>query len=86
MLGDGRGQLFEVAEGAVSFLKLVPTGGVTLQTAASFLEAGAIALGVGADLVNVTAFDEGRPEVITQAARAYVEIIAKTRSAQAKGE
>lgn len=63
------------------FLKLVPTGGVTLQTAASFLEAGAIALGVGADLVNVTAFAEGRPEVITDAAKAYVDVIAKTRAA-----
>jgi 2-dehydro-3-deoxyphosphogluconate aldolase/(4S)-4-hydroxy-2-oxoglutarate aldolase len=63
------------------FLKLVPTGGVTQQTAASFLEAGAIALGVGADLVNVAAFAEGRPEVITNAAKAYVEVIAKTRAA-----
>src|SRR6267154_652393 len=35
------------------YLRLVPTGGVTLQTAASFLEAGASALGVGADLVNL---------------------------------
>ncbi len=63
------------------FLKLVPTGGVTLQTAASFLEAGAIALGVGADLVNVAAFAEGKPEVITNAAKAYVDVIAKTRAA-----
>ncbi len=62
------------------FLKLVPTGGVTLQTAASFLEAGAIALGVGADLVNVAAFSEGRPEVITNAAKAYVDVIAKARA------
>ena len=35
------------------YLRLVPTGGVTLETAASFLEAGASALGVGADLVVV---------------------------------
>src|SRR3984885_10510349 len=63
------------------FLRLVPTGGVTLQTAASFLEAGAAALGVGADLVNVTAIAEGKPEVITNTAKAYVEVIAKTRAA-----
>jgi 2-dehydro-3-deoxyphosphogluconate aldolase/(4S)-4-hydroxy-2-oxoglutarate aldolase len=63
------------------FLRLVPTGGVTLQTAASFLEAGASALGVGADLVNVTAIAEGKPEMITNTARAYVEVIAKTRAA-----
>src|ERR1700761_7242492 len=37
------------------FLRLIPTGGVTLTTAADFLKAGAEALGVGADLVNVKA-------------------------------
>jgi 2-dehydro-3-deoxyphosphogluconate aldolase / (4S)-4-hydroxy-2-oxoglutarate aldolase len=62
------------------FLRLVPTGGVTLQTAASFLEAGAAALGVGADLVNLLAHAEGKPEVITNTARAYIDIIAKTRA------
>jgi 2-dehydro-3-deoxyphosphogluconate aldolase/(4S)-4-hydroxy-2-oxoglutarate aldolase len=62
------------------FLRLVPTGGVTLQTAASFLEAGAAALGVGADLVNLLAHAEGKPEVITNTARGYVDIIAKTRA------
>jgi 2-dehydro-3-deoxyphosphogluconate aldolase / (4S)-4-hydroxy-2-oxoglutarate aldolase len=62
------------------FLRLVPTGGVTLETAASFLEAGASALGVGADLVNVAAFAKGKPEVITSAARAYLDVIARTRA------
>jgi 2-dehydro-3-deoxyphosphogluconate aldolase/(4S)-4-hydroxy-2-oxoglutarate aldolase len=63
------------------FLRLVPTGGVSLQTAASFLEAGASALGVGVDLVNVSSLAEGKPEVITNAAKAYLEIIARTRAA-----
>jgi hypothetical protein len=36
---------------------------------------------VGADLVNVAALAKGRPEVITIAARAYLDIIAKTRAA-----
>jgi 2-dehydro-3-deoxyphosphogluconate aldolase/(4S)-4-hydroxy-2-oxoglutarate aldolase len=57
------------------FLKLIPTGGVTLDTAECFLKAGARALGVGGDLVNLTAVDEGRPEVITQAARAYLQVL-----------
>lgn len=63
------------------FLKLIPTGGVTLQTAESFLRAGARALGVGSDLANLTAIDEGRPEAITEAARAYLEVLAKCRTA-----
>ena len=64
-------------------LKLIPTGGVTLDTAASFLLAGASALGVGSDLVNVAAIAEGKPEIITNAARAYLNVIAKTRASRA---
>src|ERR1700728_1039110 len=66
------------------FLRLVPTGGVTLQTAASFIEAGASALGVGADLLTLLAHAEGKPEVITNTARGYVDIIAKTRGSLRK--
>lgn len=61
------------------FLKLIPTGGVTVQTAESFLNAGARALGVGSDLVNLAAIDEGKPEVITQAAKAYLQIFEQLR-------
>jgi 2-dehydro-3-deoxyphosphogluconate aldolase/(4S)-4-hydroxy-2-oxoglutarate aldolase len=63
-------------------LKLIPTGGVTHHTAAGFLEAGARALGVGSDLVNLAAIDEGRPEVITAAARVYLEIITRFRNSE----
>ena len=62
------------------FLKLIPTGGVTLETAASFINAGARALGVGSDLVNLAAIDAGQPEVITEAARAYLKVLADLRS------
>jgi 2-dehydro-3-deoxyphosphogluconate aldolase / (4S)-4-hydroxy-2-oxoglutarate aldolase len=60
-------------------LKLIPTGGVTLQTAADFLKAGARALGVGTDLVNANAVAEGKPELITNTARSYLEIIRTVR-------
>lgn len=60
-------------------LKLIPTGGVTLQTAAEFIKAGARALGVGSDLVNATAIAEGHPEMVTNAARAYLQAIAAAR-------
>lgn len=62
------------------YLQLIPTGGVTLQTAEGFLQAGARALGVGSDLVNLQAIDNGTPEVITYTARAYLEIIQRTRA------
>ncbi len=60
-------------------LKLIPTGGVTLKTAEEFIRAGARALGVGSDLVNLAAIDEGKPEIITEAAKAYLEVLAKVR-------
>jgi 2-dehydro-3-deoxyphosphogluconate aldolase/(4S)-4-hydroxy-2-oxoglutarate aldolase len=60
-------------------LKLIPTGGVTLKTAEEFIRAGARALGVGSDLVNLAAIDEGKPEIITEAARAYLEVLARVR-------
>jgi 2-dehydro-3-deoxyphosphogluconate aldolase / (4S)-4-hydroxy-2-oxoglutarate aldolase len=60
-------------------LKLIPTGGVTLQTAADFLKAGARALGVGTDLVNAAAMAEGKPEIVTTAARDYLEVIRMAR-------
>ena len=63
-------------------IPFVPTGGVNLTTAADFLAAGAAALGVGGELVQPTALKEKKPEVIADAARKFVEIVAKTRSAR----
>ena len=60
-------------------LKVIPTGGVTLETAASFIKAGARALGVGSDLVNLAAVDSGRPEIITESAKAYLKVLAEAR-------
>jgi 2-dehydro-3-deoxyphosphogluconate aldolase/(4S)-4-hydroxy-2-oxoglutarate aldolase len=60
-------------------LKLIPTGGVTLDTAASYIKAGARALGVGSDLVNLAAVDAGNAETITETARAYLKVLAEAR-------
>lgn len=56
-------------------VEMIPTGGVCLETARDFLDAGAFALGVGADLVDPQAIDQGRAEVVTNTARRYLEII-----------
>jgi 2-dehydro-3-deoxyphosphogluconate aldolase/(4S)-4-hydroxy-2-oxoglutarate aldolase len=61
-------------------LQLIPTGGVTLETAADFLKAGARALGVGTDLVNPRAIEEANPGKVTDTARAYLEIVGKFRA------
>jgi 2-dehydro-3-deoxyphosphogluconate aldolase/(4S)-4-hydroxy-2-oxoglutarate aldolase len=64
-------------------VEMIPTGGVSLATAAEFLEAGAFALGVGADLVNPKAIADGHPETITENARQYLAIVRKFRESRA---
>jgi 2-dehydro-3-deoxyphosphogluconate aldolase/(4S)-4-hydroxy-2-oxoglutarate aldolase len=56
-------------------IEMIPTGGVSQATAHSFLEAGAYALGVGADLVDTAAITGGHPETVTENARKYMEIV-----------
>ena len=60
-------------------IELVPTGGVSLKTAADFIKAGASALGVGADLVDLKAIRDGQASVITERAKQYVEIVREAR-------
>jgi 2-dehydro-3-deoxyphosphogluconate aldolase / (4S)-4-hydroxy-2-oxoglutarate aldolase len=60
-------------------IELVPTGGVSLKTAADFIKAGAMALGVGADLVDIRALRDGHDEIITERARQYLEIVREAR-------
>lgn len=61
-------------------IELVPTGGVSLKTAADFIKAGASALGVGADLVDLKALREGQQMVITERAREFVKIVREARA------
>jgi 2-dehydro-3-deoxyphosphogluconate aldolase/(4S)-4-hydroxy-2-oxoglutarate aldolase len=64
-------------------IELVPTGGVTLTTAASFIQAGAAAIGVGADLVDVEAIRAGEAQKVTAAAQAYVAAVRSARASSA---
>lgn len=75
----GGASYLKALHGPFPHLKLIPTGGVTLQTAESFIRAGARALGVGSDLVNLAAVDAGKPETITETAKAYLKILAEVR-------
>jgi len=61
-------------------IELIPTGGVSVDTAAAFIQAGAAALGVGADLVDLKALREGKADLLTERARRYVEIVKTARS------
>ena len=60
-------------------IELIPTGGVSLKTVAEFIAAGAFALGVGADLVDLAALRRGEANAITEKARQYVAAVAAAR-------
>jgi len=65
--------------GPLPQVKFMPTGGVNLDTARAYLENGAVALGVGGDLINKQLMEEGRFSEITERARKFKEIISDFR-------
>lgn len=60
-------------------VRLMPTGGVSLDNAGDWIRAGAIAVGVGSALLDAKAIDEGRLEVLTANARRIVASVASAR-------
>ena len=59
-------------------IDLVPTGGITLDSALSFLNVGAFALGVGTSLLSDAILDQ--PAEITRRARAFQELVSKNKA------
>ena len=62
-------------------VKLMPTGGVTLDNAGDWIRAGAVAVGVGSALVDAKAIDAGRFDLIRSNAERVVASVAGARSA-----
>jgi 2-dehydro-3-deoxyphosphogluconate aldolase/(4S)-4-hydroxy-2-oxoglutarate aldolase len=60
-------------------IDLFPCGGVTLQNAAAFIEAGACVLGVGRDLVDLASLREGRLDRIAERAHLFTELVRDAR-------
>ncbi len=60
-------------------VRLMPTGGVNLETAAEFLKCGACALGIGGSLVDPAAVQSGDLGRIELLARQYVQIVREAK-------
>ena len=60
-------------QGPLGSIPLIPTGGVTLDNAAYFLEAGAIAVGLSSQLFPRHALDDQEWDIITQQAQLLME-------------
>jgi 2-dehydro-3-deoxyphosphogluconate aldolase/(4S)-4-hydroxy-2-oxoglutarate aldolase len=76
----GGPKYIKALKGPLPDVPLIPTGGVNLQTAAEFLEAGAAALGIGGELVHPGHLKSGNTEAIVDAARTFVAIVKETRA------
>ena len=64
-------------------VRLIPVGGVDLETTAEFIRAGADAVGVGSALISQKLLDQGDFAEITRRARRFREEVAQGRSSKA---
>ncbi|MBI1872664.1 MAG: 2-dehydro-3-deoxyphosphogluconate aldolase [Acidobacteria bacterium] len=60
-------------------IPLVPTGGVNLQTIGAFLKAGAAAVGVGGDLIPLSALKTGDYATIAGLAARFLQAVKDAR-------
>jgi len=76
----GGAKYIKALKGPLPQVPMVPTGGVNLNTAAEFIEAGAVALGIGGELVQADALRLNKLEVIVENARKFLAIVKQTRA------
>jgi 2-dehydro-3-deoxyphosphogluconate aldolase / (4S)-4-hydroxy-2-oxoglutarate aldolase len=69
-------------KGPLPQVRLMPTGGVNLQTLESFIKAGACAVGLGSSLVEKEAVEKGDMARIRDLAGQYVALLKKIRAGQ----
>lgn len=71
---------FGALQGPMPHVKLMPTGGVSLDNAGQWIEAGACAVGVGSALLDTQAIADGNYEQLTENARTLRRSIEAARS------
>jgi len=75
----GGAKYIKALRGPFPHIDFVPTGGVNLETTPEFIRAGAAAVAVGGELVDLKALREGKLEVIAANARKFVEAVRAAR-------
>jgi 2-dehydro-3-deoxyphosphogluconate aldolase / (4S)-4-hydroxy-2-oxoglutarate aldolase len=76
----GGAKYVKALKGPFPEIPLVPTGGVNLNTAAEFIEAGAVALGVGGELVSAEALKSNKLETVVENARKFLAVVKQART------
>ena len=79
----GGAKYIKALKGPLPQIPMIPTGGVNLNTAAEFIQAGSAALGVGGELILAAALKSGNMREITELAKQYVSIVREARAAKA---
>ncbi len=72
-------QFFRDLRGPLPEVRLMPTGGVTIENAAAFLAAGAVAVGLGTALLDAKAVESGDWAAIEERARRLMASIGAPR-------
>jgi 2-dehydro-3-deoxyphosphogluconate aldolase/(4S)-4-hydroxy-2-oxoglutarate aldolase len=75
---------FKAIKGPLPQVRVMPTGGVDLTTASSFLKAGACCLGVGGQLVEPKAVADRNFDRIRDLAKQYIAIVQQFKASQSK--
>lgn len=68
--------------GPLPQLRLIPTGGVSVDNAADFIAAGAVAVALGSNLVDEATTSARSWSVITERARAIVDVVGNAKAKQ----
>jgi len=79
----GGAKYIKALKGPLPQIPMIPTGGVNLNTAAEFIQAGSAALGIGGELILAAALKSGNMREITELAKQYVSIVREARAAKA---
>jgi 2-dehydro-3-deoxyphosphogluconate aldolase/(4S)-4-hydroxy-2-oxoglutarate aldolase len=75
----GGPKYIKALKGPLPEVPMIPTGGVSLETAADFIRAGAAALGIGGELISPAALKSGDTSEITRIARLFLAAVAEAR-------
>src|ERR1022692_3795150 len=79
---NGGPAYIQALKGPFSEVPLIATGGVNQMNAMDFIRAGAVALGIGRDLIHQDAIKRRERGWITELARRYMKMVAEARRIQ----
>jgi 2-dehydro-3-deoxyphosphogluconate aldolase/(4S)-4-hydroxy-2-oxoglutarate aldolase len=77
----GGAKYLRALRGPLPQVRMLPTGGVSIATAADYIASGASALGVGTELVDIALLSAGQDQALTDRAR---DLVAAVHAARAK--